>query len=91
MTAEKVFKNEKPRFIDYLFSDPAGYVLVATTVIMAICGGTVVTKHFLDNYLPNPLIQKNVLGNPQPDLYLERDGVRYYSHVDGKSIDELVK
>ena len=91
MTAEEVFKNEKPRLIDYLFSNPVGYALLGTAALMAMVGGAVVTKRLLDNYLPTPLIQKNVIGNPQPDLYLERDGVRYYSHVDGKSIDELVK
>ncbi len=37
------------------------------------------------------IIQKNVRSNPSPEVYIERDGVRYYSHVDGKSIDELVK
>ncbi|HLD40287.1 MAG TPA: hypothetical protein VJB13_04050 [Candidatus Nanoarchaeia archaeon] len=37
------------------------------------------------------LIQRNVLGNEQPEIFVEVNGVKYYSHVDGKDISDLVK
>lgn len=37
------------------------------------------------------IIQKNILGNHRPEVYIEWDGVRYFSHVDGKEISDLVK
>jgi len=39
---------------------------------------------------PQP-IQQNVLGNEKPETYVEVDGVKYYSHIDGKEISDLVE
>lgn len=35
--------------------------------------------------------QQNVLGNEKPETYVEVNGVKYYSHIDGKEISDLVK
>ncbi len=40
---------------------------------------------------PEPLIQKQVIGNAKADIYIERDGIKYFSHVDGKEISDLVQ
>lgn len=37
------------------------------------------------------IIQRNILGNPQPEVYIERDGMRYFSHIDGQDISNLVQ
>ncbi|MEK6939543.1 MAG: hypothetical protein AABX31_02340 [Nanoarchaeota archaeon] len=37
------------------------------------------------------VVQENVLGNGKPETYIEVNGVKYYSHVDGKDISDLVK
>ena len=91
MTAEEVLKNEKPRLSDYLYSNPVKYALVGAMGVMALWTGAVLTQRFLDDYLPNRLIQKNVIGGPQPDLCIQRDNVWYCSTVDGKSLDQLIQ
>ena len=48
----------------------------------------------VDSYLikkPEPIEQKQVIGNEEPDTFIERDGVKYFSHADGQSISDLVK
>lgn len=35
--------------------------------------------------------RQNVLGNEKPETYVEVDGVKYYPHIDGKDISDLVK
>jgi len=35
--------------------------------------------------------QENVIGDEKPETYVEINGVKYYSHVDGKDISDLVK
>ena len=67
------------------------FVLGAATALAAIgCYGMyrIVVADYTHN--TSEIIQKNVRGNPSPEVYIERDGVRYYSHLDGKSLDELV-
>ncbi len=34
---------------------------------------------------------ENVLGNEKPETYVELNGVKYYSRIDGKDISDLVK
>jgi len=38
-----------------------------------------------------PIEQRNVIGDDQPETFIEREEVRYYSHIDGRSIDYLVE
>ena len=54
---------------------------------MAYAGGRA-----LDHYYPEEkqIIQRNVIGNEAPDIYIEKDGVKYFSHIDGKDISNLV-
>jgi len=37
------------------------------------------------------VIQQNILGNGKPETYVEVNGVKYYSHIDGKEISDVVK
>lgn len=46
---------------------------------------------FLPLIRTTPLIQQNVLGNEKPETYIEVNGVKYYSHIDGKELSDLVK
>jgi hypothetical protein len=42
-------------------------------------------------YSSDKTITQNVLGNNQPETYIIKDGVRYYSRIDGKDISDLLK
>ena len=37
------------------------------------------------------IVQRQVLGGSRLEVYIERDGVKYFSHIDGKEISDLVK
>ena len=39
----------------------------------------------------NYIFQRQQIGDLRPDIYIERDGVKYFSHIDGKEISDLVK
>lgn len=39
----------------------------------------------------NSISQEQAIGDSTPDIVIEKDGIRYFSHVDGKSIEEFVK
>ena len=32
-----------------------------------------------------------VVGGPEPEVFIERGGVQYFSHIDGKEISDFVK
>ncbi|MDP3698331.1 MAG: hypothetical protein Q8R47_01975 [Nanoarchaeota archaeon] len=34
---------------------------------------------------------QNVLGNEKPETYVEINGIKYYSRIDGEDISDLVK
>jgi len=36
------------------------------------------------------IIHQNILGNPQPETYIVKDGVKYFSRIDGKDISDLL-
>ena len=76
--------------VQKVFSDPI-YVIVGAVLSSILIAGAVATIESIAKYALSPIEQKQAIGNPQPDIYIQRDGVKYYSRVDGKSIDELVK
>ncbi len=60
--------------------------------VVVLAAGIMGIAHLYEKYsAPTPIVQKQVVAGPQAEIYIERDGVKYYSHVDGKSIEELVK
>ncbi len=45
----------------------------------------------INDYLESGGIQdRNVLGGEAPESFIDLGGVRYYSHIDGKDISDLV-
>lgn len=66
----------------------------ATTLMLtglALSGIYHIANTYVSKIQPEPLVQKQVIGADKPDIFIERDGVRYYSHVDGKDISNLVR
>ncbi|MBI4148125.1 hypothetical protein HY490_02435 [Candidatus Woesearchaeota archaeon] len=82
-----------PSWSDYikvtLFESPFSWMLG----IGAVFGISYVGSRVVDHYFPerNEIVQKQAIGGEAPDVYIERDGVKYFSHVDGKDIADLVK
>ncbi len=37
-----------------------------------------------------PIHRENVRGDERPEVYIEMSCIKYYSHIDGRSIDDLV-
>lgn len=69
------------------------FTAVGSVLFLGVYVASRIGQHYLDRNYPEQSIlqQKNVMGGPQPELYIEHDGVRYFSQVDGKDISELVK
>ena len=76
--------------VQKVFSDPF-YAVLGAVIPIVLVTGVVSAVENIAKYVLSPIEQKQAIGNSQPDIYIQRDGVKYYSHVDGKSIDELVK
>ena len=77
-------------FKDLLYNTGAGRIITLATVTT----GLILGYKAVDSYLikqPEPVEQRQVIGNEKPDLFIERDGVKYFSQVDGKKISDLVK
>ena len=86
-------QSATPSWSDYvkvtLFETPAGFMVGICTVM----GIAYVGSRVVDHYFPerNEVVQKQAIGGEVPDTYIERDGVKYFSHVDGKGIDDLLE
>ena len=39
----------------------------------------------------NIVQQQDVRGNEKPETYVEINGVKYYSHIDGKELSDVVR
>lgn len=37
------------------------------------------------------ITQQHILGHDQPEVYITQDGTPYFSHIDGKSVDDFVR
>lgn len=44
-----------------------------------------------ENLNENKIYHQNVLRNEKPETYVEVNGVKYFSHIDGKDLSDLVK
>lgn len=76
---------------DLFYNTLAGRLAIVGT---AICLGIAVSSYscaIADKYGKMQIQQQQTVGNKQPDIYIEENGVKYFSHADGKSIEELVK
>ena len=55
------------------------------------CRGCMTIKEVSDRIEHPAIIQQQVIGNEQPDVYIEKDGVNYYSHIDGQPLEDFVR
>ncbi|MBT3323858.1 hypothetical protein HN681_00580 [archaeon] len=71
-----------------------GELLGGTIILgsLAIGGyGTYLGLSALNKYVNEPTIERaNVIMDDKPELFIEKDGKRFYAEIDGKSIDEYL-
>ncbi len=92
--AEVGGSGEYKSFRDLMYNSDAGRFLIMISLYVGIGVGICVGYQLIDNYFlkpSNPIIQQQVIGGEKPEVYIEKDGVKYYSHVDGKEISDLFK
>ena len=54
--------------------------------------GYAISSARMESSIKSPEVyQRNILGDDKPETYVEVDGVKYFSHIDGKDISDLVK
>lgn len=63
------------------------YSFAITTGLTIATGLTVGLKNLFQD---NLLYQQQIIGSSIPDVYIETNGVKYFSHIDGRSIEEIV-
>ncbi len=79
------------RLRDLFYNTAAGRFAILGT---AICLGVALAGYscnMADRYSKLQIQQGQVLGAEKPEIYIEHNNVKYYSHVDGKEISDLVK
>lgn len=67
----------------------AGVALMGYTVYLGYMSRS--AYDFNVKRLQPEIVQQNIIGGRQPEIYLKRDGIRYYSSIDGKEISDVVK
>lgn len=79
---------ERGFFKEFFLDDPITKPAIYTLSLLFVLGtGLLVDRHISSK---NPIVQKQSIGSEIPDVYIEKDGVRYYSHVDDRSVSNLV-
>ena len=88
MTTEQE-EERTDSFKDILYNTYLGRM----TILGGVIAGLVLGYRACDNKLSemqSPIVG-NVRGNEKPETYVEVGGVKYYSHIDGKDLSDLVK
>ncbi len=70
------------------------YTAIASGLIAGYTTVSIAVNDFFSNrdeVIPQNVIQQDVIGNNQPERYILKDGIKYYSHLDGKDISDLLK
>lgn len=78
-------------FSDFMYNDNLGRLITFLTAVVGLTSLSFSAYYLIDGYLKKqePVVQQQVLGIDKPEIYIERDGVKYFSHVDGKEISDL--
>lgn len=84
--SEREYKSLK----DLMYNTAFGRTLILISVGAGLFTGYQIIEQYLTSK-PEPIVQQQVLGGDKPDIYIERNGIKYYSHVDGKEISDLFK
>ncbi|MBI4144204.1 hypothetical protein HY486_03070 [Candidatus Woesearchaeota archaeon] len=88
-TAESMIVGEVNSFKDLFYHTYLGRVISFGAIIVGlVLGYQVGSSHLVKK--PEQIEQKQAVGSAKPDVFIERDGVKYFSHVDGKEISDLV-
>lgn len=80
--------NVKP-FRDFMYNTTGGRYLIFAALASALFAGAVAFNKYVVKDSAS-IVQQNVIGNQQPEIYIEKDGVKYFSHIDGKDISHLI-
>lgn len=78
---------------DSNFAEALGFGLLA----FGLGGGFYLCNEVEDDNRPQgcnsgepAITQHHVLGHEQPEVYIRHDGTPYFSHIDGKSVEDFV-
>lgn len=80
-------ENITPSFKNVMYSTPIGRAVIIGGIIAAMVLG----YHAIDSKIQSKVRFEQSIGNQTPDVYIQQGNQRFYSQVDGKSIEELVK
>ena len=85
--------NYKTKIVDFFVHYSDGQLVLWLAGLSLVGSLGYASYRAVDHYFPEKaaLVQKNVIGGPQPDLCIQRDNVWYCSTVDGKSLDQLIQ
>ena len=88
--ARKGLIGETSYFKDIMYNTFIGRVILTGSVIT----GVVLAYDVIETYLVSgrePVQQMQVIGGEEADVFIERGGVKYFSHIDGKEISDLLE
>ncbi len=74
-------------FKDLFLSYPIGTAFTLAIGLVIVSG---VASGLSNLFQDDLLYQQQAIGNSIPDVYIERDGVKFFSQVDGKNIEDLL-
>ncbi len=87
MTINNIIKNEKGFTLVELIVAPLTICAIAGTIYLGVQASRALHK-----YINQPIIQRaNVLGDEGAELFIEKDGKRFYAEIDGKPVSEYLK
>ena len=89
MSSEESNSRDAASVRDLLLNTPAGRIVTFGIIIGVASLGYAVCDTYLRR--SGQVEQRQVIGNEIPEIFIEINNARYYSHVDGKEISDLVK
>lgn len=88
---EKVEEVPKENSIKDLFVyTDIGNMIIYGAAIGSILVGLRILYNIGTNLDHAPISTNQVLGRSESETYIEREGIKYYSHIDGKKIEDYV-
>lgn len=84
-TEQNLISRAESHFTNNLY----GYLLLGMGAV-ALWGGYQVLFKSQPEVIKSVVETRNVLGNEAPETFIEAQRVRFYSKIDGQSLDDLV-
>ncbi|MDO8556572.1 MAG: hypothetical protein Q7R96_05370 [Nanoarchaeota archaeon] len=63
------------------------FVTLGTGAMIAIVGCMAIERYFANDKIQ----YRQAIGEPTPDIFIEKDGIKYFSVIDGKGVSDLLK